>query len=197
MKHILLPEAYTVRAKYRTHWSYRVTWYVLLAGLIVNGLMVFAWQKMNEYKVESEEVATRLVESESLLVTEKKETEPLIAKYKDLIVWQAYKRIPVAQILEVVEKNTGSLPIGLVSLNWDLTSAAPDGRRGKVFMKVFVSESGGARLSSDDPWIASLKRGLDIYSLNHENLVVEDAEEGDGGRYFNVGFEVFPKGDKK
>jgi hypothetical protein len=157
--------------------------------------MIFAWQKMGEYKKEAEEVAARLVESESLLVKEKKETEPLIAKYKELVNWQTYKRIPVAQILEVIEKNTGSLPIGLVSLSWDLTDATPSSRRGKVGMKVFVSDSGGARLSSDDPWLSALKRGFDIYKLAYADLVVEDAEQGDGGRYFNVGFEVFPKGE--
>jgi hypothetical protein len=189
MRHTLLPETYVVRSKYRTHWSYRVTWYVILAGLIVNGLMVFSWKSMYEYKKESEDVAATLVESETLLAKEKRETEPLIEKYKELVSWQSYKRVPLAQVLEVIEKNIGR-ESGLVSLNWDLTEAEASKRRGKVSMKVFVSESGGGTLGAGDPWPSALKRAMDRLRLRHDNLTVSEGEDAPGGRLFDLEFEV-------
>lgn len=197
MKNILLPETYVVRSKYLTHWSYRVTWYIILAGLIVNSLMIIAWTKMEEIRKESEEVAMALTQSEAELAKKKTELAPVIEKYKKVIVWQSMKRLPLAPILEAMEKNINT-ESSLVSFDWEMTEAQEGRREGTIRLSVFVSDVGGASLPPEHPWLNALKRALDFYKVEHGNFKISEAKSADGGALFDVDFDVaYGKGGQK
>jgi len=189
MKNILLPQTYIVRSKYLTHWSYRVTWYIILAGVTVNALMIFAWNRMKEREKESQEVAAALTQSEAELAKKKTELAPIIEKYKKVIVWQSMKRLPVAPILEALEKNINT-ESALVSFGWELTSDQNGRREGKISLSVFVSEVGGASLPAEHPWLASLKRALEFYKVEYGNFKISEGTQTEGGALFDLNFDV-------
>lgn len=196
MKNILLPQTYIVRSKYLTHWSYRVTWYIILAGVTVNALMIFAWNRMKEREKESQEVAAALTQSEAELAKKKTELAPVIEKYKKVIVWQSMKRLPVAPILEALEKNINT-ESALVSFGWELTSDQNGRREGKISLSVFVSDVGGASLPAEHPWLTSLKRALEFYKVEYGNFKISEGTQTDGGSLFDLNFDVaYGKGAK-
>lgn len=189
MRNILLPEAYVVRSKYLTHWSYRITWYVLLAGIIVNSLMIISWNRMKEIEIESQEVATALTQSEAELAKKKTELAPVIEKYKKVVGWQSMKRLPLAPVLEALEKNINN-ESAVVSFGWDLLSAQNGRREGKINLTVFVSDIGGATLPPEHPWLTSLKRALEFYKVEHGAFKISEGTITDGGALFDVNFDV-------
>lgn len=189
MRNILLPEAYVVRSKYLTHWSYRITWYVLLVGIIVNSLMIISWSRMEEIRLESQEVATALTQSEAELARKKTELAPVIEKYKKVVGWQSMKRLPLAPVLEALEKNINT-ESAVVSFEWNLLSAQNGRREGKINLTVFVSDIGGATLPPEHPWLASLKRALEFYKVEHGTFKISEGTIADGGALFDVNFDV-------
>jgi hypothetical protein len=189
MKNLLLPESYIVRSKYLTHWSYRVTWYIILAGLIVNSVMILSWKKMQEVEKESQEVAMALTQSEAELSRKKTELAPVIEKYKKVIGWQSLKRLPLAPILEALEKNSTN-DSALVSFKWDLTKGQGGRREGRVGLGFFVSEIGGANLPPEHPWLTSLRRALEFYKIEYGNFKISDGTAIDGGTLFDVNFDI-------
>lgn len=189
MKNILLPETYIVRSKYLTHWSYRVTWYIISAGVIVNALMILAWAKMREIEKESQEVAMALTQSEAELAKKKTQLSPVIEKYKKVIAWQSVKRFPLAPILEALEKNINT-ESALVSFGWELTSVEGGRRMGNINLGVFVNGAGGASLPPEQSWLTSLKRALDFYKVEHGVFKISDATVTEGGALFDVTLDV-------
>jgi hypothetical protein len=191
MKNILLPDTYIVRSRYLTHWSYRSTWYVIVAGLIINGSMYFAWQKMNETKALREEVAEALSKNELELSKKKAETEPLIAKFKELVRWQSIGRIPLAPVLDAIEKAMQTeINTGLTSLKWELREVKEGAKKGTLTMTVFLSQSGGTSLTESSLWLDSVKKTLTYNKLKYGKFFVSEGRTADGGVLFDVSFDL-------
>lgn len=189
MKNLLLPEVYVVRSKYLTHWSYRVTWYIVVAGVIINSFMIFAWKKMNAREAEAQETAQMLTREEAELSKKKAEIEPVIAKYKEVSEWQSMKRIPVAPILEAVER-TIDTECGLTSFDWELVGIEKGMKNGRITMNVFSSDIGGGTLAADGPFLVALKKALGFYGIVCGEFKISEPEPGDGGNRFDVTFDV-------
>jgi len=191
MKGILLPEAYMVRSRYLTHWSYRSTWYVIVAGLIVNSAMYFSWKKMNETRVLQEQVAEALSKNELELAKKKAETEPLIVKFNELIKWQAIGRIPLAPVLDAIEKAMQTeINTGLTSLKWELREVKEGFKKGTLSMTVFLSESGGNSLTDGSLWLDSIKKTLSHNGLRHGKFFVGEGQATEGGMLFDISFDL-------
>jgi hypothetical protein len=191
MRGTLLPETYVVRSRYLTHWSYRSTWYVIVAGLVVNGAMYFSWQKMNQTKVLQEEVAEALNKSELELAKKKKDTDPLIVKFNELVSWQAIGRIPLAPVLDALEKAMQTeVNSGLTGLKWELLEVSPKGRRGTLTLTVFVGEAGGGNLGEGAMWLDSVKKTLTHNGIRHGKFFVGEGQQVEGGAIFDVSFDL-------
>lgn len=191
MRGALLPETYVVRSRYLTHWSYRSTWYVIVAGLVVNGAMYFSWQKMSQTKILQEEVAETLNKDELDLAKKKKETDPLIVKFNELIAWQSIGRIPLAPVLDALEKAMQTeIHSGLTRMKWELLEVSPNGRRGTLTLTVFVSEAGGGNLGEGAAWLDSVRKTLSHNGIKYGKFFVGEGQPADGGSVFDVSFDL-------
>lgn len=191
MRGSLLPETYVVRSRYLTHWSYRSTWYVIVAGLVVNGAMYFSWQKMNQTKVLQEEVAETLNKEELELAKKKKETDPLIVKFNELVTWQSIGRIPLAPVLDALEKAMQTeVNSGLTRLKWELLEVTPNGRKGTLTLTVFVSEAGGGSLGEGAAWLDSVRKTLSHNGIKYGKFFVGEGQPVEGGAAFDVSFDL-------
>lgn len=191
MRGTLLPEIYLVRSRYLTHWSYRSTWYIIVAGLVVNGAMYFSWQKMTQTKVLQEEVAEALNKSELELAKKKKDTSPLIAKFNELATWQSLGRIPLAPVLDALEKAMQTeVNSGLTRLKWELLEINAKGRKGTLTLTVFVSEDGGGILSEGSMWLDSVRKTLSHNGIKHGKFFVGEGQPSEGGAVFDVSFDL-------
>lgn len=195
MRNILLPETYVVRSRYLTHWSYRSTWYVIIAGLVINGAMYFSWKKMNETKVLQEEVSETLSKSELDLSKKKNEVDPLITKFNELIQWQAIGRIPLAPVLDALEKAMQTeVNSGLTSLKWELKEVTPKGKKGTLSMTVFVSEAGGGTIAEGTMWLDSVRKTLSHNGISYGKFFVGEGMPTDGGTLFDISFDLEESG---
>jgi hypothetical protein len=191
MRGALLPETYVVRSRYLTHWSYRSTWYIIVAGLVVNGAMYFSWQKMNQTKVLQEEIAETLNKEELELAKKKKDTDPLIVKFNEVVSWQSIGRIPLAPILDALEKAMQTeVNSGLTRLKWELLEVTPSGRRGTLTLTVFVSEAGGGILGEGAVWLDSVRKTLSHNGIKYGKFFVGEGQPVDGGAVFDVSFDL-------
>ncbi len=191
MRGMLLPETYVVRSRYLTHWSYRSTWYIIVAGLVLNGAMYFSWQKMNQAKLLQEEVADTLSKIELELAKKKAEAEPLVVKFNELIEWQSIGRIPLAPVLDAIEKAMQTeIHSGLVSVKWSLGQNTGKKKRGSLAMTVFVSDAGGATMDSNEPWLDSVKKTLGIGGITYGKFFVSEGQPTEGGALFEVSFDL-------
>lgn len=191
MRGTLLPKTYVVRSRYLTHWSYRSTWYVIVAGLVVNSAMYFSWQKMNQTKLLQEEVAETLSKTELELAKKKKEIDPLIVKFNEVVTWQAIGRIPLAPVLDALEKAMQTeVNSGLVSLKWELLEVTPKVRRGTLSLSVFVSETGGGSLAEGAIWLDSVRKTLSHNGIKHGKFFVGEGAPAEGGAVFDVSFDL-------
>jgi hypothetical protein len=153
--------------------------------------MYFSWQKMNQTKVLQEEVAEALNKSELELAKKKKDTDPLIVKFNELVSWQAIGRIPLAPVLDALEKAMQTeVNSGLTGLKWELLEVSPKGRRGTLTLTVFVGEAGGGNLGEGAMWLDSVKKTLTHNGIRHGKFFVGEGQQVEGGAIFDVSFDL-------
>lgn len=195
MRGMLLPETYVVRSRYLTHWSYRSTWYIIVAGLVINGAMYFSWQKMNQAKLLQEEVADTLSKIELELAKKKSEVEPLVVKFNELVEWQSIGRVPLAPVLDAVEKAMQTeIHSGLVSVKWELGQNSGKRKKGSLTMTVFVSDAAGAVMDSGALWLDSVKKTLALSGIGYGKIFVGEGQPTEGGALFDISFDLEDKG---
>jgi hypothetical protein len=163
----LVPKHFRYRSKYRNGVFFRCTSLLLLAGLIVAGIQVYKWTIANSNKSISEEIQKVQLEESSRLQQQAAGLRPIKSKFKELEVLRRQLRIPMAPILDTIEK---TIPenISVNKITWMCAPVAASGnlkRKANVQVEVYFPKIVKTDDESVMEWPNKMKQKISEYGL--------------------------------
>jgi hypothetical protein len=163
----LVPKHFRTLSKYRNNSFFRLTSLIFILILVISGIQVFKWTVAHNNK-RIADVAQKLEMDESgRLQQQAAGLRPVKNKFQELEVLRRQLRIPMAPVLDTIEK---TIPdnISINKINWLCPPAAAAGslrRRATVQIEVYFPSNVDANDASLMAWPERMREKISEYGL--------------------------------